>query len=1030
MAIQDSTFNTAHVMDNEIVKANDFEFAFEKIAENVSKATQMILESNQDFVINGKVTPYQGMNVRVAPIYGVCKSSGIPFGCTSSMADLGESIGFEESSSGRVDILEVKGEWETYDNQQRAFNDPDTNVKTYQYVDTKKLMKPVYRVKKGVEGSSSAPEVDDEYVKLAEVVIRANNSTITASDIKNITADIAGLNNEGWTTQPAITYNIGYISDINERFRVAHNEDGSHKNDSIDSDMLDIGTGAKQVNGSILPIGTAASIPSQTTNANDTIYATISKIAAVITTIYNAYIKYGTYGFKGELSVSDLASSNTLTKPITIKAAGDGTAVIKVNGNAVLSIDTNGKLSTNGYTASSNNDIVTKVVTDAISTSLSNLATRVTNIENTLGGQEVYINKTLSTDRFTVASISIVAATTANITLSGLQTIDGVSLTAGQFVLVKNQTDAKNNGIYSAETSTWTRATDYNTPNKLKGKIFNIINGTSNGGKMYYTPTETFTNGGSFGSDNINFVEFIGSVAKLANKLVMRDSNGAAKVDITGNVTGNCSGSSGSCTGNAGSATKLANTVDINGLEVDGSDTRVNYGICSTAAATVEKVVDCTGFALVTGSEITVKFTVTNTAANPTLNVNSTGKKAIYYRGAAISAGYLAANRTYTFRYNGTQYELVGDLDTNTTYSVTSKTAAGLCPQLPNETTTTKFLRQDGSWVAPSNTTYSDMTGASSSAAGTHGLVPAPAAGKQGQYLRGDGTWNTPTNTTYSNFVKSGSTAAAGLVPAPSTTAGTTKFLCEDATWKVPAGAVSGVKGNSESTYRTGDVNITKANIGLGNVDNTTFRETALFGLFITTDTESLTAGTYKFSPTAPVGSTVLATGSVVRVTFQKALQSSVAISQVNFYYGGRDGAIKAARGDGTNGLVLVTSHIFSGGNYSSTYKNKVWDKYTTLDLMWTGTEWLVMSNPVLCSYFSDTQSYIVYANGLIEQRFTRLSGGIHNFLINYTQYTGALGSSTNGYLVGLYRIGSSPYSQFEIAVHSGYYCDVIFIGY
>jgi len=39
----------------------------------------------------------------------------------------------------------------------------------------------------------------------------------------------------------------------------------------------------------------------------------------------------------------------------------------------------------------------------------------------------------------------------------------------------------------------------------------------------------------------------------------------------------------------------------------------------------------------------------------------------------------------------------------------------------------------------------------------------------------------------YSNFVKSGSTAAAGLVPKPDTTAGTTKFLCEDGTWKLPS---------------------------------------------------------------------------------------------------------------------------------------------------------------------------------------------------------------------------------------------------
>ena len=96
-----------------------------------------------------------------------------------------------------------------------------------------------------------------------------------------------------------------------------------------------------------------------------------------------------------------------------------------------------------------------------------------------------------------------------------------------------------------------------------------------------------------------------------------------------------------------------------------------SYGSCSTEAATAAKVVNCTGFKLYTGAQITIKFTVTNTAANPTLNVNGTGAKSIYYRGGAISAGYLAANRTYTFMYNGTQYELVGDLDTNSDYKVT-----------------------------------------------------------------------------------------------------------------------------------------------------------------------------------------------------------------------------------------------------------------------------------------------------------------------------------------------------------------------
>lgn len=53
-------------------------------------------------------------------------------------------------------------------------------------------------------------------------------------------------------------------------------------------------------------------------------------------------------------------------------------------------------------------------------------------------------------------------------------------------------------------------------------------------------------------------------------------------------------------------------------------------------------------------------------------------------------------------------------------------------------------------WRADDNTTYSDMKGATSSASGTHGLVPAPTSSQRGQYLRGDGTWSTPTDTTYS----------------------------------------------------------------------------------------------------------------------------------------------------------------------------------------------------------------------------------------------------------------------------------------
>lgn len=52
-------------------------------------------------------------------------------------------------------------------------------------------------------------------------------------------------------------------------------------------------------------------------------------------------------------------------------------------------------------------------------------------------------------------------------------------------------------------------------------------------------------------------------------------------------------------------------------------------------------------------------------------------------------------------------------------------------------------------WIDTSAVGITTMVGATSTADGAEGLVPAPAKGKQAQYLRGDGTWHTPTNTTY-----------------------------------------------------------------------------------------------------------------------------------------------------------------------------------------------------------------------------------------------------------------------------------------
>lgn len=123
--------------------------------------------------------------------------------------------------------------------------------------------------------------------------------------------------------------------------------------------------------------------------------------------------------------------------------------------------------------------------------------------------------------------------------------------------------------------------------------------------------------------------------------------------------------------------------------------------------------------------------------------------------------------RTITFTKGDGTTGTINTQDTNTTYgnfkgaTASADGGSGLVPA-PTKGNEGKYLKADGTWGTPANTTYADMKGATSSAAGTHGLVPAPAAGKQSQYLRGDGTWATPTNTTYSDATQS----AHGLMSA------------------------------------------------------------------------------------------------------------------------------------------------------------------------------------------------------------------------------------------------------------------------
>lgn len=76
-------------------------------------------------------------------------------------------------------------------------------------------------------------------------------------------------------------------------------------------------------------------------------------------------------------------------------------------------------------------------------------------------------------------------ATTTNITLSGLQTIDGIAVSAADRVLVKDQTTGSQNGIYIAAAGAWARATDADSAAELVNAVTSIDQGTVNADKMF-----------------------------------------------------------------------------------------------------------------------------------------------------------------------------------------------------------------------------------------------------------------------------------------------------------------------------------------------------------------------------------------------------------------------------------------------------------------------------------------------------------------------------------------------------------------
>lgn len=172
-----------------------------------------------------------------------------------------------------------------------------------------------------------------------------------------------------------------------------------------------------------------------------------------------------------------------------------------------------------------------------------NLTNVASPVSNTDAANKAYV---LATAQSAASGLSVkdavVVATTANITLSGLQTIDGISVTGGQRVLVKNQSNAALNGIYNANSGAWTVASDSVTGELISGSLVLSVKGSTQSGTQWYLTTSDpitvgttnqvwtqFGAAGTYTADSAGGLQLVGSAFSVKtpnNSGLVTDSTG------------------------------------------------------------------------------------------------------------------------------------------------------------------------------------------------------------------------------------------------------------------------------------------------------------------------------------------------------------------------------------------------------------------------------------------------------------------------------------------------------------------------
>ena len=241
--------------------------------------------------------------------------------------------------------------------------------------------------------------------------------------------------------------------------------------------------------------------------------------------------------------------------------------------------------------------------------------------------------------------------TLTNITLSGLQTIDGYSVLSGNRVLVKNQGTPSENGIYIASASAWTRAVDMDVWAEVPGAYTVVLNGSQANTAWVSTSADT----GTIGVTPITWVQFSGVSTYYAGTGLTLTSNTFSITPVgTASTYGSASAVPVFTTNASGQVTSVTNTtIAIANTQVSGLGTMSTQN--ANAVAITGGSIDGTTVGATTATTVRgTTITATTQFSGPGTGLTGTATSLNIGGNAATATSAGSVTNSLTFNNSGT----------------------------------------------------------------------------------------------------------------------------------------------------------------------------------------------------------------------------------------------------------------------------------------------------------------------------------------------------------------------------------------